>query len=259
MMYCGEVFRLFLWVGLLASTASAQWPRHIHAIKGGDDGTVDSPPARPLAYFTADPRSRPDPDDLCVLLDLCDRPRLQPSASEVAARSRTHTDLRLLGKMGAITFYELGYYLGERPERLEVRSILAETSPNQFYEIEVRQRENGGGLSPAELLDLEQEKLLKTRFTDGGNHHLVWDEYFDISENGWKLLDLKPLFAAAFKVIPRGMDTYVSEGQGDFEVKSLVWRIGTGTSCCEGRVSVTFRLEDGHVIPTGATYEPTVR
>ncbi len=207
-----------------------------------------------------DPRSRPDDFGLCQRLDL------YLSTSEPAQRANTHSDLRVLGKVGALTIYELDYFLGGGDGRLDLKSILVETAANQLHEIHVQQRWLGGGIAPSELLDAGTDKILKTKFEDGGNYHYVYEDYFLITNGGAYLLDFKPVFDAAAKVIPSDMLAF--QPTEIFDFVKLVWtmdtekrdqNLGEKAGCCQGRVSVKFRLENGRVVPTDATYDPDWR
>jgi len=257
------VFRLFLWVGLLAPTTFAQWPRYVD----GSERPHDSPPAHPLAYFTADPRSRPDCERLCRSLDLS----WPSTAREAADLARTHANLRLVGKIAAFTIYDLDYFLGGNPwfgsddvnqGRPDLRSVLVNTGPEQFREILV-QRNLGGTIYPAVLLDAGQQKVLKTEYWSAGHPGSREEAYFAFSESGPQLLDFTPVYEAAAKVVPENMNMFRLAEEFDFG--TLSWTIPTEwldartnpAHCCGGgRIKVTFRLDPGRVIPIGAAYEP---
>jgi len=183
---------IFLWLGLLTSTAFAQWPRYIHAVKGGDDGTVDSRAARPLAYFTVDPRSRPDPDDLCMALDLCGNPRLEPSASELAERAKTHTDLPLLGKVRNTD--DLRTRLLPRRERWRPGSWV---NPGRDKSRPTSRNSPTAALRrrdlPFRTLGCRRAKNSQDEIRRRGTYAFVYEDYFTFSSNGAHLVNFKPV------------------------------------------------------------------
>jgi hypothetical protein len=251
---------------LLGPAAFGQWPRYIHALKSYND-PPDSPPTHPLAYFRADPRSRPNSDVLCAALELCIPSATQgppPTQSELEERARTHTDLRLVGTLGGLSVYELDYFLAGGDGSLDLRSVLVETVPDQFHEIHVQEKTSPlSTVYPSEIVGREPVRVLKTKYDDGGNYHFVHEDYFTISKRGAHLIDFKPIYEAAEKAVPGDMAIYQPTEAFDFG--KLLWtaqtekrdaNIGPKVACCEGRVSVTFRVDGGIVVPGAAKYEP---
>jgi hypothetical protein len=100
----------------------------------------DSPPAHDLAYFRVDPCSRSDPNDRVLQ---CGQ---QPTPMELNQRLKTRTKLRVVGKVGAFTIYDLLYFFSTGRPDPGMRSVLIETAPNQFHEIHVRDRTSWGTL-----------------------------------------------------------------------------------------------------------------
>jgi hypothetical protein len=98
---------------------------------------------------------------------------------------------------------------------------------------------------------------------DGGNAHIVIEDYIAISKDGAALLDFAPVFEAVSKVVPGDLVTY--QPTSEFDFKSLRFRIrtekrnlniGAKVGCCEGRVEVPFRIEHGRVVEGKAEYFP---
>jgi hypothetical protein len=193
-----------------------------------------------------------------------------PSAAELEDRAKTHTDLRLVGRIGTITIYDLEYFLGGSPwgddfdpnqGRADMRSVLVETAPGQFHEILV-DTNVGGTIYPSFLVDVRPQKVLGTIDDAGGMYHPLYQRYFVVSENTFHLLDFAPVLEAASKAIPTNMMILGPTEKYDFG--KLEWEAGTESldgvinkvNCCPGRVRVTFRLDGGRVIPTGASYKP---
>ena len=230
--------RYILYVILLATTAFGQWKRYSRLDFGGGS---DSPPPHALAYFQADPCSRTGQEDRVAQ---CNE---HPSAAELEHRRKTHTDLQVIGKIGALTVYDLYYYFPDvDPDRPGMRSILVGATRQQLHEIHVADNSPLGTLFPTEILHVGNQGILKVKADDGGNFHIV-----------------KPVFDAAKKAVPNHMVTYQPTSQFDFDAplfriqtEKRDVNIGPKVACCEGRVEVPFRIERGLVIAGQATYFP---
>jgi len=241
------LLRVALCVIVIATTASAQWKRFVHMPHGE---WSDAPPAHNLAYFRLDPCLRSDAKD-----------RILQCGVE---RSKTiHTDLSFVGKIGPFTVYDLEYILNEGDAGSRVRSVLIETGPDQLHEIHVRGNIPLGTLFPTEVLDAGQQSLLKVKFDDGGIYHIVYEDYYVISQDGALLLDFEPVLEAASKVLPPDMVTWQPTSRFDFVSSLFEIRtekkdasVGLKAACCEGRVEVPFRIERGRVIAGEAKYFP---
>lgn len=216
--------RLAICIALMASVGHGQWLRYIHAVKSFDRAP-DSPPAHPLAFFRADPRARPESDRPCAMLDLCYcpvQPCPPPTRSELEERTRTHTDLRLVGTVGGLSVYELSYFLSGSNGPPDLRSVLVETAPDEIHEIHVQDRSDPfSEIYPSQLVGLEPAQVLKTKYDDGGNYHIVYEDYYTISGRGVHLLDFKPVFEAARKAVPGDMVIYQPTEMFDFN--ELAW------------------------------------
>jgi len=146
---------------LIATAASAEWKRYVHMPHGE---WADSPPSHDLAYFRLDP---------CLRSDVKDR-ILQCSAESAKTM---HTDLSVVGKIGAFTIYDLEYIINEGDASSRVRSVLIESAPHQLHEIHVRGNMPLGTLFPSEILNTGQLSVIKVKFDDGGIYHDVYEDY----------------------------------------------------------------------------------
>lgn len=249
------LFRVTLYVLLIATTASAEWKRYVHMPQGE---WSDAPPAHDLAYFRLDPCLRSNVKDRILQ---CGQPFSKADLEEHA--KTTHTDLSVVGKIGTFTIYDVEYIFNEGDAGSRVRSVLIETAPEQLHEIHVRGNMPLGTLFPAEILSLGQLSIIKVKFDDGGIYHLVYEDYYVISQDGALLLDFKPVLQAASKVVPRDMVTWQPTSRFDFgsflfEVRTEKRDadVGPKVACCEGRVEVPFRIVRGLVIAGEAKYFP---
>ena len=210
----------------------------------------DTPPTHDLTYFRLDPCIRSDSRDRIL------------QCGEERAKA-IHTDLSVVGKIGALTVYDLEYIFNEGDAGSRVRSVLIETAPHQLHEIHVRGNMPLGTLFPSEILNVGQLSIIKVKFDDGGIYHGVYEDYYVISPDGALLLDFEPLLQAAVKVLPKDMVTWQPTSRLDFtfllfEIRTEKRDAGVGpkVACCEGRVEVPFRIERSKVIAGEAKYFP---
>jgi hypothetical protein len=237
----------------VATSALAEWTRHVTMPHGAFS---DSPPAHSLAYFRAHPCARSDPKDRFLQ---CNQ---HPSAAELARQLRMQAKVRRVGKVGTFTIYDLEYFFDGDELGPGLKSVLVQTAPNQLHEIRVQGNQPQGTFFPTEILAVGQQLLVKVKWDDGGNYHIVYEDYFAILKSGALLLDFKPVFQAASEVTPSDMITYQPMSHYDF--KSLVFNIATEkrdvvgrkVACCQGRVEVPFRIDQGRVVVGEAKYFP---
>jgi hypothetical protein len=238
--------RWTLCMTLMATAALGEWKRYVHS----EYEIVDSPSAHDLAYFRLDPCSRDDVNDRVIQ---CGSPE---------ENAKTHTEVNLVGRIGAYSVYDLQYFLARGGAKVSMRSVLVETAPNQIHEIHVRESWDGT-ISLARILSAGQQSIIGVTFDDGGMYHIVYEDYYVISKGVAVLLDFKTAFDAASRVVPRGMDTYQPTSRFDF--KALLFHIRTETmdrnvaanmACCEGRIEVPFTIKEGRVIAGKAKYFP---
>jgi hypothetical protein len=116
---------------------------------------------------------------------------------ELKRQSKTRTKMRIVGKMGAFTIYDLEYFFSFNVTSPGMRSVLVETAPNQFHEIHVRDSSGFATLYPTRILVAGWQSVIKVKFDDGGNYRFVYEDYFVIKDGEAVLLDFEPVFQAA--------------------------------------------------------------
>jgi hypothetical protein len=247
------VIRAALCIILFAMACPAQWKRYADLV----GGVNDSPPAHGLQYFKVDPCSRSDKEDR--IAD-CEEP---PSKAEVQRRAGTRTNLRVAGKIGDFTIYDLEYFRGLDYPGPHLRSVLVETPSHQFHEILVQERTVPGTLFPTKIVKAGQEPVIGAKCDDGGMYHSVDEHYFVMLDGVAVLLDFDTVIHAAEAILPRGVFTY--QPMTIFDFTSLMYSIGTEgpgpiisakMGCCSGRVTVPFRVEKGIVLAGKAVFDP---
>jgi hypothetical protein len=175
---------------------------------------------------------------------------------------KTHTTVRLVGRIGAFTVYELLYFSGPESQAY-LRSVLVETAPRQLHEINVQEAASPMALFPAEILRIRQQSIVRVAFDDGGMDRIFYEDDVIISQGGTVLLNFEPVYKAASLAVPKGMDTYQPTTKIDFE--SLLFTIetektsrnvGAKMACCEGHIEVPFDIKEGRVIAGKGKYFP---
>jgi len=242
------VIRVALCMVLFAAACPAQWKRYSES---DEPGAVASPPAHDLGYFDLDPCSRNDEKER---FGYC-----EPDG-ETQRWARTRTNLRIVGKIGDFTIHELEYFLDIGYPGPHLRSVLVETPGHVFHEIYL-QESLSGVIFPTEILRAGQQPVIKVKWDDNGNYHIVYEKYFVILDGAAVLLDFGPAIRAAEKAVPMGDRTY--QPMSEFNLKSLVYTIGTErldanigqkVACCNGHISVPFRIEKGLVVAGRAEF-----
>jgi hypothetical protein len=242
--------RAVLCVILTAATASAQWKRYGTSLMGG--WATDSPPAHDLSYFRSDPCSRTDTK---ARVSWC----CQFGSLERKERPEAHTNLRIVGKIGVFTIYDLEY-LGDDESAPFMRSVLVQTAPGQFHEIHLQEVMSLGTLYPSEMVSAGRQAILAVRSYDGNMFHILDENYFSILPSGPVLLDFAPVLEAAERVLPADKKIFP---RPQYDFGSLVMRVETErrdasaqAEGCSGHIIVPFRVEQQRVISGTATYFP---
>lgn len=251
--------RLFAVIALMCATASGGWPRNLGGI--GQD-VADSRPPHPLAYFRADPCLRPASDSVGSSLG-CTWAGVPPPSPELDRRASVGTELTEVGKIGKLKIYDLWYSRGIEGSPggdPSLRSILVETAPGEFREIDVQTRH--GYLFPAsEIVELDGERILIAKSHDGGNHNRIDETLYMFRSSGLEKPDFKAVSEAVVKLMPPNMS--VRAWTHDYAAMTdLVetYRNDRGlppvsvTERC--RISVTYRFVNGRAEVTGSNYEP---
>jgi hypothetical protein len=219
---------------------------------------TDSPPARSLSYFQVDPCARSDPKDRFLQC-----PISPPAAT--GSDGRIRTELRKVGDVGSFGVYDLVYLYGDatsgtRP--IQLRSVLVKVGPDSFREVHVQ--EANGAVLPTAIMQAGQQRIIMVKSEDGGMYRIVYEDYFFLTSGGLQRLDFEPVVAAAEKAVPKDEFTY--QPTTSYGLGTLVYSIGTEkkgknvsakVGCCDGRIEVPFKIENGKLIPGKAKYTPS--
>lgn len=244
------LLRFLLLLGLFSRGAeAADWKRHIQTVTGS---WADFPPARSLSYFQVDPCARSDPKDRF----------LQCGYEKPAAASQKNpTRLIEVGRIGGHTVFDLTYepFRDERGKvwPIQLRSVLVKVGPDLFREVRVE--EVNGEVLPTRIITVGHEKLLMIKYEDGGMYHYVYEDYLFVTPDGLERLDFEPVETAATKALPPGQFNW--QPTTVYGLDKLIYRIDSGKqrrrmACCDGRVEVPYKIENGKVIPGKAVYKP---
>lgn len=179
---------------------------------------------------------------------------------------KTRTKLHLIGRISNVTVYDLNYYADnsyEPPDAVDAKSILVQSAPGVFHEIYHRARTQIDAALPAiRLVLVGSDWILEATYGVSGMHRSEETHFFSVGEQGTKLLDTGPLIRAAYKVLPE--DSVIWMPTSGLSFRARTWGAGTEPkiltgggpkiSCCNGRVTVGFKLENGDFVVTSATY-----
>jgi hypothetical protein len=214
------------------------------------DDWVDSPAMHSLAYFK---------DSACA--------GRAPSQRKPDCRP-ARTELTQVGSVGALAIYDLKYYLEEdsgRPDHVGAKSILVKSGTDAYREIYFH--EGMGivdGFTDTEVVNVGGQAILHETYDEGGMYHILEDIVFSLDATGNKVMDLDPIYKAASKKVPSDLVVYLPATGINF--KTMTWHGGTEpknltdgpkVSCCDGEVTVVFKIERGKFVPIRATYKRT--
>lgn len=243
--------RPVLFALLAMDSQAANWTRYVNTVI---TSWTDSPAAHSLSYFQVDPCARSDPKDRF----------LQCPSGPAASGLSVRTELRKVGDFGSLAVYDLVYLDGEgtrEAEPVRLRSVLVKVGPDSFRELHVQ--EANGSVLPTKIIQAGAQRIMMLKFEDGGNHRIVYEDYFIATDGGLQRLDFAPVIAEAKKVVPKDEFTY--QPTTNYGLDALVYSIGTEkkgknigkkAGCCDGRVRVPFKIENGIVIPGKPEYTP---
>lgn len=176
---------------------------------------------------------------------------------------KTRTNLRLVGKVGTISVYDLEYFFTDEGKWPDMRSVLVETGPDQFHEIEVDLNHVQSGMIPSVIIEADHQLILKVKWSDGGFYGIPHETYYLLAQDGETTTDFKPLYDVAERVVPNNLVMYAPTLE--FDWNALVFHVKTEkrdanidpkVACCEGCVDVRFRIEKGKIVPGAANYFP---
>jgi hypothetical protein len=174
------------------------------------------------------------------------------------------TELREVGEIGSFAVYDLVYFNGEdtgETKPVHLRSVLVKVGPDSFREVHVQ--ETLGAVFPTEIMQVGQQRVIKLKLEDGGMYHIVYEDYFFLTSGGLQRLDFGPVIAAAERAVPKDEFTY--QPTTVYGLDTLAYSIGTEkggknigakVGCCDGRVEVPFKIENGKLIPGEARCTP---
>jgi hypothetical protein len=176
------------------------------------------------------------------------------------------TKLRFVGSIRRFAIYDLDYYFDEDyqgEDTVGLKSILVKTGPDEFHEIYVRDLADVfARIHPSEIVNAGQQRLLGSGYSDGGNAGGFTEVYFAFDRNGAIRMDFEPIYKAATAAVPKGRTVWRPASKFDFP--SLKWQAWLNDSpegrmgCCEGQVTITFRIDSaGRIAVTGSKYDPT--
>jgi hypothetical protein len=242
-----RLIALGLWVFLTAQ--AAQWSRLVLTPKGE---RVDKPAAHPLQYFTEYPWLRDEDGDVCI--------PCSPEERIAAAKSLKGTaDVQLIGKVNGLAVYDVMYHVAEEDTGPRWKSILVETNPNAFIEI-FHEQKNQGMINPSFLVKAGPDSVLGVvdqQYRMTGAEYYWW---FDVDHA--VLLDFKPVWDAAQKVVPKGTTLLKGHLKGELTFPRQVIEVGTQPPdlwrCCASRgvVKVRFEIKAGIIVVAEAYYDP---
>lgn len=238
--------------------ALAEWPRRVNMNHGG---RTDSPPARDLAYFRVDPCLRTDPADRLLQ---CSR---NPTEGQLQHMRKTRTELRLIGKVGSFTIYDVEYYFHQSPfPEPGVKSVLVEESPGRVHEIYVQESFPMETIFPTEIRRVGKEWVIRVTSQQVALDRSIGENCFVISRQGVAYLDLEPiLFEAARKAVPAGSRLFLRAREFDwrvpkFRVLTTDRQGNAAQDCCTGRLELPFTIRNGQVVIGKPSYfnDPTL-
>ncbi len=231
-----------------AWAANADWPRMVITPKGAH---VDTPVAQPLKYFTDFPWLRDEDGDFCYLCK--PEERLARAKAE-----KTRADVKLVGKIGRFTVYDIFYYFGDEEEP-GWKSIVVQTGLNAYREI-YHDQPNEGRPNPSFLVHADKQPVLCV--VDNVYRWDAEEQCFWFNPDGLVRIDFAPIWKAAQKAAPTGRRVWEYAVKAKTTFRNMVLPVAlrdqdTG-NCCDvkGVVNVHFRLDQGRVIVMDARFDP---
>ncbi len=147
---------------------------------------------------------RPDSDLLTVALECTWPGAPPPSPAEIERRANVHPDLVEVGKIGGFTIYDLWYRRGNLYPHNDVRSVLVETAPDQFREIDTSIR-RGDTFPSSEIVTLDGEPILIAKSHDGGQNNWIYQNLYMFRAGGPESPDFTAVRQTAAKLMPANM------------------------------------------------------
>jgi hypothetical protein len=251
-----SLFPCMMLLILFATTASAQWTRWVVSGKGG---YTDNPPAHSLNYFTDNPYALDDGGDLCI--------NCSPAGRNLSAQTYiVESDVRPVGTIAGLNVVDVFYRIGRRedgkPTKVEWKSLLIQTGPDQYHEIfHLQAPENGAEPLPSGFIQVGNQLVLSTKNSDGGNGGGCIEAYWLVDSSGAREIDFSALEPAIRARVPpetRFITSCYALSLGDQLVHAPVQRANAECNACGwiGHANAHFRLEGARAIPTDVEYIP---
>lgn len=162
--------------------------------------------------------------------------------------------------MNGLPIYDV-FYRFKAEGAVDWKSILVRTGPNAYREIyHCEPTQVDARALPSVIVRVGGDLLLNSRYIAGGNKGIYGDDYYYFGKAGPARVDFQPIKAAAKVVLPEGMglwgggDENTPETLPSMKFKLMVLDEKVGMCCADGIVEVSFKLNHGRVIATGARY-----
>jgi hypothetical protein len=185
-----------------------------------------------------------------------------PTPEERKNWSNTKFELIEVGKIGEFAIFDL-WYARERgfyPD-FDMRSVLIKVDEDLYREIsvvEVRRRES---FPSSEVVNLDGESILVTKFHDGGNHNRIDETLYLFRPSGLEKPDFSSVAEAVRKLKPPNMSGVIDEN--DYESMTYMWELYRDDTNLprvavqeRGRITITYRFVDGRAVVTSSKFEP---
>jgi hypothetical protein len=244
-----RLIALALWISLAAD--AAEWSRLVLTAKGE---RVDRPKEHSLQYFTEYPWLRDESGDVC--------PCSQEERVAVAKRLKGTADVRLIGRINGLAIYDVLYHVSAEEVGPGWKSILVKTSADAYTEIFHEQR-NQGEINPSFLVKAGTDLVLGIVDQQYRLDQVEYYWWFDFEHA--VLLDFKPVWEAAQKVVPEGTSVLKSHLNAKQTFPRQVIDVTTWPAdlwrCCAsvGVVKVRFEIKAGIIVAKDAYYDPSAK
>ncbi len=140
-----------------------------------------------------------------------------------------------------------------------VRSVLVETAPDEFREIDTSIR-RGETFPTSEIVTLDGEPILIAKSHDGGNNNRIYKNLYMFRKNGPEPPDFTAVRQAAMKLMRSNMS--IRTETDDFASMTYVveaYRSNLNLPPVDvkerGRITVTYRFVEGRAVVASSKYE----
>lgn len=205
----------------------------------------------PLQYFTSYPWLRDEDGDVCI-------PCSPEERIAIAKSWKGSADVRLIGRINGLAIYDVLYHVSEKDVGPRWKSILVETTPNAFTEL-FHEQKNQGMINPSFLIKTGPDLVLGVVDQQYRMDEAEYYWWFDFDHA--VLLDFKPVWDAAQKVVPAGTTLFKAHLNGKLTFPRQVIDVATWPSnlqhCCAliGVVKVRFEIRAGIIVVRDAYFD----